>query len=213
MLKAVIFDVDGVMLDSEPLFAAGREALAADYGLVPPEGINVNGSGMLEYWQNRLAYNGKPTELAFELSDRNFDYCLDGIVRNKLKETEGLTHLLGSLSDRYTLAVGSSSKRTYVEFVLGYLGVRNFFDIVVCGDEVRHAKPAPDIYLKVKELLGLRAEECVVIEDSDNGMTAAVTANIPCLGMRFADAGQKLDKCKRVFTSMRALEDYLSEYH
>ncbi len=164
---------------------------------------------MLAYWKAVLEFNGNTALSPETLAKENFDFCLDAIVKNKLGETPGLTSLLDSIGTKYSLAVGSSSVRRYIEFVLGYLGVREKFEVTVCGDEVKNAKPYPDIYKRAVELLHVRPEECFVIEDSDNGMTAAVNAGVDCLGLAVTDSRQKLDKCTRVFSSMRELQEYL----
>ena len=210
MKKAIIFDVDGVMLDSEPHFATSRKSLLDKHGLSAPLGGSINGSGMLAFWKSTLAANNNSSLSATALARENFDRCLDGVVSAKLRETDGLTHLLTALAKKYALAVGSSSDRFYIEFVLKYLGVRQFFDITVCGDEAANAKPSPDIYLKVLELLHLSADECFVIEDSDNGIKAAVGAHIPCLALSLVNPPtQTFAGCYRKFDSLAQIEQFL----
>lgn len=206
--RAVIFDVDGVMLDSEPFFAEGRTAVSARYGLRELKG-NISGSGMNAYWESLLVFNGKSKSEAQKLSDETFDYCLNRITGTHLRETAGLTHLLEAIKDKYILAVGSSSVRRYIDFVLDYLGVKKYFSVIVCGDEAKRAKPYPDIYLETLRKLDLPADECFVIEDSDNGMTAAVEAGIDCLGLKLSGSAQTPDKCVAVFGSIDELEQYL----
>ena len=209
MLRAVIFDVDGVMLDSEPLFAQGRRSICAKYGLTEPTGKNLNGSGMRAFWSNVLAENGNKTLDADELSKENFDYVLDAVVENGLTETAGLTELLRFLRGKYALAVGSSSDGYYVESVLDRLGIAKYFDVTVCGDEVARAKPFGDIYLKALELLKLDADECYVIEDSDNGVKAAVSAGIPCIGVSLVDPPtQSLSGCAVKFGSLAQVKKF-----
>lgn len=211
MVKAVIFDIDGVMLDSEPYFAAGRRHILDKNGLRAPVGGSINGSGMLAFWRSALAYNGRTDLDAAALARENFDFCLNGILSAKLPATDGLLHLLDALKARYALAVGSSSDRYYVETVLKYLGVRDYFGVSVCGDEVENAKPFPDIYLKTLELLRLDPEECYVIEDSDNGARAAAGARIPCLGLGLVDPPtQTFESCERVFGSLALIERFLT---
>lgn len=212
MVKAIIFDVDGVMLDSEPYFAAGRRHILDKNGLRAPIGGSINGSGMLAFWQSTLAYNGRTDLDAAVLARENFDYCLDGILSARLPATDGLVELLDALKCRYALAVGSSSDRYYVETVLNYLGVRDYFGVTVCGDDVANAKPFPDIYLKTLELLNLKPDECFVIEDSDNGARAAAGARIPCLGLSLVNPPtQTFADCARVFESFALIEQYLTD--
>lgn len=211
MKKAVIFDVDGVMLDSEPLFAAGRESICAEYGLSMPASKNLNGSGIRAFWSDVLSVNGNTALDANALAVKNFDYVLDGIEKYGVTETDGLTALIESLKDEYVLAVGSSSDRYYVERVLKRLNVFDRFAVLVCGDEVKRAKPYGDIYMKALELLGLTADECYVIEDSDNGARSAVNAGIECIGVSLADPPtQKLSECAYRFESLRAVRDFFA---
>lgn len=210
MIKAVIFDVDGVMLDSEPYFAAGRRHILDKNGLVAPVGGSVNGSGMLAFWRSVLAHNGRLDLDAVALSRENFDYCLDGILSARLPATDGLVRLLGALEPECALAVGSSSDRNYVETVLKYLGIYDYFGVIVCGDDVENAKPHPDIYLKALELLRFPAADCYVIEDSDNGARAAAGAGIPCLGLSIVNPPtQSFADCARVFGSLAEIERHI----
>lgn len=212
MIKAVIFDVDGVMLDSEPLFAAGRKSICEEYGLREPAGTNLNGSGVHKYWSNVLEQSGNTTLDADTLAIKNFDYVLDGITKNGVTETSGLTDLLESLKNEYELAVGSSSDRYYVESVLKKLGVYKYFNVLVCGDEVKRAKPYSDIYLKALDLLNLNADECYVIEDSDNGIKSAVNAGIPCIGVSLADPPtQSFSDCTVKLDSLKQVEEFFSK--
>lgn len=211
MKKAVIFDVDGVMLDSEPLFAAGRASICAEHGLEQPEAKSLNGSGVRKFWAVVLDHNHNTTLDADTLARKNFDFVLDGIDKNGVAEMAGLTLLLDSLRGRYVLAVGSSSDRYYVETVLKRLGVFEYFDVLVCGNDVERAKPYSDIYLKALELLKLSADECYVIEDSDNGIKSAVGAGIPCIGVSLADPPtQSFSGCAVKFDSLKQVEEFLS---
>lgn len=209
MVKAVIFDVDGVMLDSEPLFAAGRKHIFEKYNLVAPEGKELIGSGMLCYWSNVVAQNNSDADPA-ELARENFDFVLNRVISFGMHPTEGLKGLLEKLKGKYCLAVGSSSDRYYVEYVLNYLGIRQYFDAVVCGDEVANAKPHADIYLKVLSLLGVNGEECRVIEDSDNGITASVGAEIPCIALDMViPPVQSFAGCEVKFNTLEQAGGYL----
>lgn len=209
--KAVIFDVDGVMLDSEPLFAAGRKKLCAEYGLKEPESKNINGTGMRAFWASVLEFNNNTVLDPSELAHKNFEYVLDGVVENGIAETKGLTPLIIGLKESgYILAVGSSSDRFYVEFVLDHLGVSRYFDFTVCGDEVSRAKPYGDIYLKALDLLKLDARECYVIEDSDNGIKASNAAGIPCIGVSLVTPPtQSFEGCAVKLDSLESVKSFL----
>ena len=89
------------------------------------------------------------------------------------------------------MAVASSSPQTYIEAVTDYWGIRPYFQILVSGEQVEHPKPAPDIFLKTASILGLSSDECLVIEDSENGCRAAQAANMTCMAYYNPDSGKQ----------------------
>lgn len=211
MYTTVVFDVDGVMLDSEPFFAEARAYYMKRYGLTPPDIKNVNGSGMLAFWQNALAANGSakaPT--AQELAQLNFEYCLTRILDNDTKETTGLSSLLRYLKDKgYRLAVASSSDKFYVESVLEHLRVHEYFEKIICGDQVRNAKPFPDLYEKAVEAMNAEKRFCVAVEDSDNGIHSARTAGIDCIGVCLLGSAQNFSECTAKVYSLPQISEIL----
>jgi HAD superfamily hydrolase (TIGR01509 family) len=101
-------------------------------------------------------------------------------------------------------AVASSSTRKYIEMVLAKYELERLFDIIVSGEEVPRGKPRPDVFLKAAELLGVEPGSCVVIEDSDNGLTAAREAEIRSIGFRNPNSGrQTLSLADRIVDDIR----------
>lgn len=211
MINAVIFDVDGVMLDSEPLFAAGRKELLERYGLSAPARGNVNGSGMRAFWQSVLDASGRADLSAAELARLNFEFCLSRIIESDVPPADGLTELLDFLrSSGRRLSVASSSDRFYVETVLGHLEIGGYFERLVCGDDVARAKPFPDIYAAAAKATGLPLSECVAIEDSDNGIASARAAGLACIGVDCAvPKTQSFAGCTVKVRSLREIIDLM----
>lgn len=175
MIKAVIFDMDGLMFDTERIAAdmwkkAGREAglVITDEFLRHIKGTNWAGA---REWFYRF-YDASYDFMA--IRKRRAEYVKQYIDAHGLVVKKGLRELLSYLKEHgYQVILATS---TYREQALGYLestGVLPFFDGYVCGDMVTKSKPDPEIFLKAAELAGARPEECVVLEDSFNGIEAA----------------------------------------
>jgi HAD superfamily hydrolase (TIGR01509 family) len=184
MIKAVIFDMDGVMIDSEPLWEKTERILLArrniDYS---PEyrdlivGLNQRDSGKL------LRDTFSLGETVDEIISERIE-ILTAIYEKELELVPALAPLLEALKPRgYLLAVASSSPLRVIDFVLDMFSLRPYFDAVVSGECTENGKPHPDIYLHTAERLGVRPQECVAIEDSINGVRSATSAGMYCIAV------------------------------
>jgi HAD superfamily hydrolase (TIGR01509 family) len=180
----VIFDMDGVLADTEPLhFEAAREVLSA--------------AGREYTWEENREFFGRTTRYVFEtlvprlsLPGAIDDYIgeYDEAVRRRLAAPlaplDGLTWLLGELAARgCPVALASSSQMSWIEATLGSLGLRGRFAPMVAGDMVSQGKPSPEIYLSCCQRLGLPPEDCAAIEDSPSGLTSARAAGLRAVGL------------------------------
>ena len=197
MIKAVIFDMDGVMIDSEPLWEKAERILLGRRGIdYSPDyrdrivGLNQNDSGRM------LIDTFKLPENAEEVIRERID-ILTAIYENELETVEGLIPLLNALIDqKIPLAVASSSPMRVINFVLDMFSLKDYFPAVVSGECTENGKPHPDIYLEAARLLGVEPHECVAIEDSINGVLSAKAAGMHCIAVpdkrltpdRFLDA-------------------------
>lgn len=184
MIKAVIFDMDGVMIDSEPLWEKTERILLArrsiDYS---PEyrdlivGLNQKDSGRL------LRETFSLRETVDEIISERVD-ILTGIYEEELEVVASLTPLLYELrSSEYLLAIASSSPLRVINFVLDMFSLHQYFDAVVSGECTENGKPHPDIYLHTAYRLGVNPSECVAIEDSINGVRSATSAGMYCIAI------------------------------
>ncbi len=184
MIKAVIFDMDGVMIDSEPLWEKTERTLLArrniDYS---PEyrdlivGLNQKDSGKL------LRETFSLDETVDEIISERVE-ILTAIYEEELEVAPGLTPLLDELRMReYLLAVASSSPLRVINFVLDMFSLHGYFDAVVSGECTEYGKPHPDIYLHTAERLGVKPSECVAVEDSINGVRSATGAGMYCIAI------------------------------
>jgi HAD superfamily hydrolase (TIGR01509 family) len=184
MIKAVIFDMDGVMIDSEPLWEKTERILLAKRGIdYNPTyrdkivGLNQNDSGRLMKETFNLI------ETVEEIIAERIEILLD-LYEKELELMPGLLPILKGLKEsEFLLALASSSPIRVINFVLDKFSLREFFSVVVSGDFIELGKPHPDIYIYTAKRLGIEPRECVVIEDSINGVKAAKGAGMICIAV------------------------------
>ena len=185
---AVIFDMDGVIADSEPIHGAAFDAVLRPLGYVigPELRASLMGHGHHENWH----------ALSQHFSFSNVDILRDAYVAallvglSQTHETlPGIRELIDSL--RYAgvqIALASSSQETWIEALLGGLGLSDAFDAVVSGSHVENAKPAPDVYLLAAKTLGVTSARCLVIEDTPAGVASGKAAGMFVVQTRSASS-------------------------
>jgi HAD superfamily hydrolase (TIGR01509 family) len=178
-IDGVVFDMDGVLLDSEPLHHVTVNVLLAE------EGGHLDLDAYLVYIGTTLEDTWSDLVQKFNLQ-RPFAYYRDrydaeilSLYRNSSELLPGAERLVQTLkSSGKRLAVASSSRTAWVEACLDCLGLREQFDAIVTGDMVQHGKPDPEIYLMAAERLGLRPDRCLAIEDAPKGVQSAHRAGM-----------------------------------
>ncbi|HZO32501.1 MAG TPA: HAD family phosphatase [Chloroflexota bacterium] len=208
---AVIFDLDGVLLDSEPIYLAATNTVLAREGKYLSSEENARYIGVR--FRDMLGDVIPRMALAHD-ADYYIDQTRDEVLRafgGPLQPPPGARELIERLADHgVPRAVGSSSVHAWVDQILTNLGVRHHFPIVVGGDEVPHGKPAPDIFLRCAELLAVPPERCAVIEDSPNGVLAARRAGMTAIGLRTAATSTLvLEGCLAVVDSFHEAAGHL----
>jgi HAD superfamily hydrolase (TIGR01509 family) len=194
---AVIFDLDGVLLDSEPIYLRATNSVLAREGryLSPEVNAGYIGWRYAEFIRDiiqRLELAHPPEHYAEETRA-----AAERLFSGPLEPPPGAVDLIDRLAAAgVPLAVGSSSSHAWVDRILRGLGVRERFPVIVGGDEVASGKPAPDIFLRCAELLTVEPSRCAVIEDSPPGVLAARRAGMTAIGLRTAaTAGLVLEGC------------------
>jgi len=184
MIKAVIFDMDGVMIDSEPLWEKTEKIMMARKGLIynPVYREKIVGLGQKES-AILLKETFSLNENIEDIIDQRISVLLD-IYERELSLVSGLTELLDLVSESsIKVSLASSSPIRVINFVLEKFNLIEYFNSVISGDFVEKGKPSPDIYLHTAEIMGLSPSECVVIEDSINGVISAKTAGMYCIAI------------------------------
>jgi HAD superfamily hydrolase (TIGR01509 family) len=176
--EAVIFDLDGVLIDSEPLWDQARRELVRDVGREWPSGATEAMMGMSSpEWSAYLRDAVGVPLSAVEINKRVVERLLTH-YRQHVPLLPGAVDALRRLAARWPLGLASSSNRPVIEAVLGLADLAQFFAVTVSSEEVARGKPAPDVYLAAARKLGVEPVACAVIEDSANGIRAGVAAQM-----------------------------------
>src|SRR6266536_2479888 len=165
--QAYIFDMDGVVVDSEPLHERAFREVLEEIGYGRTHGIDFPayyGKSDLVVWRDFIARH-RPAQSLEELLARK-EEKFGALLHQEEPIFGGLLELLAKLSQRRPLALASGSRHPTINAVLSMRGLRRFFSAVVSSEDVAHGKPAPDIFLRAAELLGVEPTQCCVIEDS-----------------------------------------------
>jgi HAD superfamily hydrolase (TIGR01509 family) len=191
--RAVIFDMDGVLTDSEPVINAAAIAGLKEFGVTarPEDFLPFVGAGEDRYIGGVAELHGIPYTPA--MKKRVYEIYLD-ILPGRVHAFPGVHRLLDELAAAgLKLAVASSADRIKVEANLSAIGIRlERFATLVVGDDVERKKPAPDIYLAAARNMGLPPDECCVIEDALNGVRAAKAAGMRCIAVEQSFPGAAL---------------------
>lgn len=209
MIKALIFDMDGVLVDSMPDHADAWITVFAEHGIhierqdiYEIEGSNHVGIITLVFRKAGLNPPADFTELARRKRD-----VFEKI--NNVKAFDGLREKLEAMKDRYRFGVVSGSDREIVTALVDKF-YPDIFDVIVSGNDVKHGKPSPEPYLKAVGMLGVRNDECIVIENAPLGVESAKNAGIYCVAIPTYVERHKLDGADTILENHAKLVEYLN---
>lgn len=184
---AVIFDMDGVLVDSEPWHYKVEELIYAELGIEVPDKVHqlYLGTAADLMWSDlKKRYGLKPSLEELVKYDEEFRVGFFSDLGN-LQPNPGVKKLLSGLSDaNIPMAVATSSVPGIVDIILEQCGIRSYFDVVVTTVQAGKSKPAPDVYLYAAGKLEHEPSSCLVFEDSMNGIRAAVDAGMTCVAFQ-----------------------------
>ncbi|MCI8622765.1 MAG: HAD family phosphatase [Provencibacterium sp.] len=210
--KMAVFDLDGVILDSEPLHARSIIELLESYGVSdfhPEENIGMSSERMWAWLIEKHGIPSTPEEMVEQMTDRDEQQ----MRAFGMGGTRHLNELLDRLEENgVLLGIASSSERRFVDAALRQAQVKERFPYTLAGSEAPRKKPAPDLYLGVLKKAGVRPEEAAAIEDSSTGLRAAKQAGLFCIGYRNPTSGeQDLSEADAVVEDLLDAAAYLLE--
>jgi HAD superfamily hydrolase (TIGR01509 family) len=196
---AVIFDMDGVIVDSEPLHERAFREVFHELGYGDTHGMDFvayYGRSDEALWRDFIAKH-KPLQSLPELLARKRNRFLK-LLEAEQPLFEGLPELVERLAARYPLAVASGSPHPVIDGVLEIRSLRRFFPVVVSAQDVAREKPAPDIFLRTADRLDVAPADCCVIEDSAAGVRAALAAGMSVIAITNTLAAERLAEATHV---------------
>ncbi len=176
--QAVIFDMDGVLLDSEQLWNQSKQEVVRESGGhwredAPTAMIGMSSPEWSAYMRDTLGVPTSTDEINRAVVDR-----MEQHYREHLPLLPGAVEVVRTLHRRWPLALASSANREIIDFALDTAGLAGEFDATVSSEEVQRGKPAPDVYLEAARRLSVEADRCVAVEDSSNGIRSAAAAGM-----------------------------------
>jgi len=210
MYKGIIFDMDGVLLDSEHLTAQAAINYFAGKGfsVKHEDFIPFHGTGEKGFFGGVAAKYGIPYDNALEAEKIYLEYAK--LAKGNIGSLPGVAGFIELCKGRnMKLAVATSAMRLKLEINLKILGFdKNIFDALVCGSDIVKNKPDPEIFLNAARKLGLKPQECIVIEDAPSGVKAAKAAGAKCLAVTTSVSREKLSEADWI---VRDLSEYPEE--
>lgn len=198
MLKAVIFDMDGVIVDTEPIYGRVEKEMFSDLGLDIPDDecstfVGTSNRDMWNLLREKYKISLSVDELC-KIEEDNYisalKTCGEAILVPGVKELIKELHNNG-----VKIALATSSVRNTADKVLKTFRLEGYFEAVAGGDEVERSKPSPDLYMTAVRRLSLEPEQCIAIEDSKNGVRAAKAAGLKCVAYRNPNSGSQDTSC------------------
>jgi len=211
-VQAIIFDMDGVIVDSESRHERAFLDVVHEIGYSDKLDLRFAdyiGRSDQALWLDFVAGH-KPSQTAAELLVMKRRRVVD-IIRREQPLFDGLPELVEKLAARYALGLASGSEREVVEEVLGINRLGRFFSAVVTDTDVKHGKPAPDIFLRAAELLNVAPQACCVIEDSKPGIVAGLAAGMEVIAITNTYPAEELRHATHVVRTYAEIERMLLE--
>jgi HAD superfamily hydrolase (TIGR01509 family) len=213
MIEAILFDLDGLMFDSEPHSLASWEAVLHERGVTLDQltidsilGLRIDATARTLIDRYHLP------DTVQGLADAKTEYQMAHLAGN-VKPMPGLFELLGEIDRRgLKKAIASSGIRRYVEAVLRVSDLLDRFSVIITGDQVAHGKPAPDVFLAAAKALNVEPQHCLVLEDAPAGVQAAKAAGMTCIAVPDHSVAQlDLSQADRVVASLHNVRAMLPQ--
>ena len=215
MLEAVIFDMDGVLFDTEQICLDAWQTVAIKHNLGDITSACINCIGVNREKGKEIFKSTVSKDFPYDkMRDEVSVLCHETIDKNGIPLKPGVKEILSFIKSKgLNIGLSSSTRRKTVISHLERAGIVDFFDEITCGDEVRESKPSPEIYLSTCKKLGVKPENALTIEDSYNGVRSATSAGIKCIMVpdKLPATEEMQTLAHKVLNSLLEVVDYLKE--
>jgi beta-phosphoglucomutase family hydrolase len=192
MIKAVIFDMDGVIAETEHIHIEAEKQTMLKHGVQITEDELHRYTGTTAKHQLTELIEKYRLDTTFEEMFEEKEKIMFKLLEEDTQPTKGVIELLNKLKEKCVkLAVASSSHKRLVQYVLRKLGITQLFDSIISAEDVLHSKPDPEIFLMSAKKLNVNPTECLVVEDAKLGVEAAKEAKMKCLGYKNPHSGNQ----------------------
>lgn len=208
MIKAIIFDMDGVISDTLSLHAESESRVLLEYGIkISPQEIIQEFNAVPDKEMFKKIFEKNNKELNFDkIADEKWQMFQRLAKDDGIKIIPGSLKLIGLLlKNDFVLGLASSSPQRIIDLILGTFDIRKKFKTVTCTEEVKHGKPSPDIYLLTAKRLKIDPEYCLVIEDAVRGIQAAKAAGMKCIAITTTHKRDELKSADKIINSFPEL--------
>ncbi|MCK5675114.1 MAG: HAD family phosphatase [Spirochaetales bacterium] len=192
--KCIIFDMDGVLIDSEPLHFDFESRLFKSLGITVSreEHETFVGTTAKTLWTSLKQTHNIPFTVQELILKEQLEFLEYLENKKPINIIPGVKKLIISLQSKgFRIALASSSPHRLINYVMDKTNINEYFQIKVSGDDIVNGKPDPDIFLKTAELINIKPTSCLVIEDSKNGVRAAKQAGMKCIGYSNPGSGNQ----------------------
>ena len=203
MIKAVLFDMDGLLVDSETLAMKVVIKVCEELGipLLGGQEKNVVGVTAEHFFRNLMGSDDAAIQVALD----KFTEVYEQLIKTELVIFDGAKTLPAELKAKgLRIALVSGSTPAQIDIVLNQLGTKDLFEVIISEKDITHSKPSPEGYLLAAEKLGLSPDECLVIEDAEAGVAAAKAAGIKVIGVHNA-GDQDLSAADAIYDTLSEL--------
>jgi len=202
-ISAVVFDLDGLLVDSEPLQAWAWDTYAQQFGTSLRDDVLERMLGLRAVDAAQIFVDLLRLPVPADVAMRERDELFLEAARGQIDARRGASALLEALREQgVPLALATSGHRRYVDLALASAGLSGVFDVEATGDQVDRGKPHPDIYLRAASMLGVPPERCLALEDAPNGVRSAREAGMLCFAIPEAGSPNGVEDADEILGSL-----------
>ncbi len=213
MTTTIIFDMNGVITDDEHIHELATKEAFSDIG------IQLTAEDYRAFCLGRTDIAAfKDLFEKFDVQHQNTSELIakksiryQELIKENLKIYPGIVDFIKNQSSKYTLALTSSSTYDEVTGVVNLLNIKDFFKIIITANDVKRGKPHPEPYLLTAKQLNVNPKECLVLEDSENGVLSAIAAGMVCVAITNTEVKNKLEKANYIVENLESLQNILDE--